>query len=91
MNNLLTEIEVYELVGLSGAKLLEMIENEEFPKPIRVDRVDRWKEKDHVYINAYLDHLHQASLDFDFDSGTESTKGKAERESKTNFLKTLPV
>jgi len=55
------------------------------------DFKDRWKEKDHVYINAYLDHLHQASLDFDFDSGTESKEEKDRRTVQTQFLNVKPV
>ena len=52
---------------------------------------DRWKEKDHIWINAYLDHLHQSSLNFEFDSGIESKEEKDRRKVQTEFLKVKPV
>lgn len=55
------------------------------------DFKDWWKEKDHIKINAYFDYLHQASLNFEFDIGTESKQEKDRRKVQTEFLKVKPV
>ena len=42
MDIFLTEIQIYEITGFSKTELFEKIEAGDFPKPVDIDRVNKW-------------------------------------------------
>ena len=54
----MTEIQIYEITGFSKTELFEKIETGDFPKPVEIDRANRWLESEiHQWLNSKNLHI----------------------------------
>ena len=58
MDIFLTEIQIYEITGFSKTELFEKIETRDFPKPVEIDRANRWLESEiHQWLSSKNLHI----------------------------------
>jgi predicted DNA-binding transcriptional regulator AlpA len=58
MDIFLTEIQIYEITSFSKTELFEKIETGDFPKPVEIDRANRWLESEiHQWLNSKNLHI----------------------------------
>ena len=58
MDIFLTELQIFEITGFNRSQLFKMIEEGEFPKPISIDRIDKWLESEVIHwINSRDLHI----------------------------------
>lgn len=58
MERLYTLAELVELTGLHAATIYRQIDRGLFPKPLKIGRVNRWRDRD---LKAWLDQLDKAT------------------------------
>ena len=58
MDIFLTEIQIYEITSFSKTELFEKIETGDFPKPVDIDRVNKWLESEiHQWFSSKNLHI----------------------------------
>ena len=46
MDTFLTELQIFEITGFTKTQLFQMIEEGDFPKPVKTERNNIWLERD---------------------------------------------
>jgi len=58
MDIFLTEIQIYEITGFSKTELFEKIKAGDFPKPVKINRANRWLESEiHQWLSSKNLHI----------------------------------